>query len=353
MLEDGSLYAGTARGAFKETACEIIFNTSMTGYVELLTDPSYIGQGVVMTYPMIGNYGVNKEDFESEKMHLSALIVRELCDTPSNFRSTQTVDSLMKEYNIPCLSGVDTRAIVKKLRENGTMLGVLTTDISDKDRLTALMKAYTQDKLAESVCVKEKTVLGENNNGAKIAVWDFGVKRSIVNALLARGCAVTQYPAGTPADEIIKSAPDGVLLAGGLGNPADCADKLQEIKKLYDCGLPTFAVGLGHQLMAMSLGGEVERMKCGHYGANQPVKFLQEDRTYITAQSHEYVVTGKGLPSNAQVSCVNVNDKTAEGIVYSGKPIFSVQFTPKTGTGETAFLFDEFIKMAAEGKNDD
>lgn len=355
MLEDGSVYAGTAHGDFKETACEIVFNTSMTGYVEILTDPSYAGQGVVMTYPMIGNYGVCRADFESEKLQPSAFIVHELCDTPSNFRCDGTIDDLLREYHIPCLSGIDTRAVVKKLRESGTMRGVLTADIADKERLMSAIKAFKQDKLVESVTLREKTVLGENNGGAKIALMDFGTKCNIAQSLVKRGCVVTQYPAWTTAEEIIKAAPDGIMLSNGPGDPADCVGMIWEIKKLYDYGIPTFAICLGHQLMALANGGETERMKYGHRGANHPVKFLHEDRTYLSSQNHGYMVNGKGLPRNAEINCINVNDKTVEGIVYHGKPVFTVQFHPEANSGprDTSFLFDKFIKMAAEGRYDD
>lgn len=355
MLEDGSVYAGTAHGDFKETACEIVFNTSMTGYVEILTDPSYAGQGVVMTYPMIGNYGICRADFESEKLQPSAFIVHELCDTPSNFRCDGTIDDLLREYHISCLSGIDTRAVVKKLRESGTMRGVLTADIADKERLMSAIKAFKQDKLVESVTLREKTVLGENNSGAKIALMDFGTKRNIAQSLVKRGCVVTQYPAWTTAEEIIKAAPDGIMLSNGPGDPADCVGMIREIKKLYDYGIPTFAICLGHQLMALANGGETERMKYGHRGANHPVKFLHEDRTYLSSQNHGYMVNGKGLPRNAEINCINVNDKTVEGIVYHGKPVFTVQFHPEANSGprDTSFLFDKFIKMAAEGRYDD
>lgn len=355
MLEDGSLYAGEARGDFRETPCEVVFNTSMTGYVEILTDPSYAGQGIVMTYPMIGNYGVSPEDFESDKLQPCAFLVHELCDTPSNFRNTQTIDSLLKEYGIPCMSGLDTRAVVKKLRESGTMRGVITDDISDKDRLMQVIKDFRQEKLVESVTLREKRVRGAENNGAKIALMDFGTKRNITNNLVQRGCVVTEYPAWTSAEEVLRDKPDGIMLSNGPGDPADCVDIIKEIRKFYDVGIPTFAICLGHQLMALSVGGETERMKYGHRGANHPVKFLHEDRTYLSSQNHGYMVNGKGLPSNAEINCINVNDKTVEGIVYHGKPIFTVQFHPEASAGprDTSFLFDRFLKMVAEGRYDD
>lgn len=355
MLEDGSVYAGTARGDFCETPCEVVFNTSMTGYVEILTDPSYAGQGVVMTYPMIGNYGVSVEDFESDKLQPCAFLVHEMCDTPSNFRNTETIDSLLARQHIPCVEGIDTRAVVKKLRESGTMRGVITADISDKERLMEVIRAFRQDKLVESVTVPEKRVIGAENSGAKIALMDFGTKRNIANSLASRGCVVTQYPAWTTAEEIIRSKPDGIMLSNGPGDPSACVGIIKEIKKLYDYGLPTFAICLGHQLMALACGGQTERMKYGHRGANHPVKFLREDRTYLSSQNHGYMVSDKGLPSNAEINCVNVNDGTVEGIVYHGKPIFTVQFHPEANAGprDTAFLFDRFLKMAAEGRYDD
>lgn len=355
MLEDGSVFEGTAHGDFRETACEIVFNTSMTGYVEILTDPSYAGQGIVMTYPMIGNYGVSREDFESDKLQPCAFIVHELCFTPSNFRNTMQLDDLLKEYHIPCLSGIDTRAVVKILRESGTMRGIITEDISDRDRLMKAIKAFTQKDLVESVTINDKKIVGEKNTGAKIALMDFGTKRNIANSLAARNCIVTEYPSFTAAEEIIAARPDGIMLSNGPGDPEACVKAIKEIKKLYDYGIPTFAICLGHQLMALANGGETERMKYGHRGANHPVKFLNEDKTFLSSQNHGYMVNGKGLPQNAEINCINVNDKTVEGIVYHGKPCFTVQFHPEANAGphDTSFLFDRFLKMAAEGRYDD
>ncbi|MEG1834619.1 MAG: carbamoyl phosphate synthase small subunit [Oscillospiraceae bacterium] len=355
MLEDGSIYDGIARGDFRETPCEVVFNTSMTGYVEILTDPSYAGQGIVMTYPMIGNYGVSVEDFESMKLQPCAFIVHELCTTPSNFRNTMPLEDLMIKFHIPCVSGIDTRAVVKKLRESGAMRGVITDDISDKERLMKIIKDFHHEGLVESVTLPQKRILGAENTGAKIALLDFGTKRNIANSLVKRGCIVTEYPSFTTADEIIKSSPDGIMLSNGPGDPSDCVNIIKEIKKLYDFSIPTFAICLGHQLMALANGGETEKMKYGHRGANHPVKFLNEDKTYLSSQNHGYMVNGKGLPSNAEINCINVNDKTVEGIVYHQKPVFTVQFHPEANAGprDTAFLFDRFLKMVAKGKYDD
>lgn len=352
VLEDGSVYEGAPRGDFKETVCEIVFNTSMTGYLEILTDPSYAGQGVVMTYPMIGNYGISREDFESSRLQPSAFIVRELCDTPSNFRSTASLSEILIEYGIPCLTDVDTRSVVKKLRESGTMRGVITGDISDKERLMSLIRDFSHNKLVESVSISGKRIVSNGGSGPKIALMDFGSKYNITNSLVERGCEVTEYPCFTSAEEIIAASPDGLMLSNGPGDPADCVDIIKEIKKLYAYGIPTFAICLGHQLMALSQGGTTKRMKYGHRGANHPVKFLEHDKTFITTQNHGYMVTGEGLCKNAEINCINVNDKTVEGVVYHGKPIFTVQFHPEANAGprDTSFLFDEFIKMIREGE---
>ena len=265
-----------------------------------------------------------------------------------------TLNELLIKYGIPCVTGVDTRSIVKKLRESGTMRGIITDDITDKETLMNKIKAFRQEKLVESVTVDEPTVLS-TGDGAKIALMDFGTKRNIGDSLVKRGCSVIQYPSFTTAEEIIKAAPDGIMLSNGPGDPSDCVDIIKEIKKLYDYGIPTFAICLGHQLMALANGGETERMKYGHRGANHPVKFINDDRTYLSSQNHGYMVNGKGLPSNAEINCINVNDSTVEGIVYHGKPVFTVQFHPEANSGprDTSFLFDRFLKMVKEGRYDD
>lgn len=347
VLEDGSIYEGEARGAFREMACEVVFNTSMTGYLEILTDPSYAGQGVVMTYPMIGNYGVSREDFESTRLQPCAFFLHELCDTPSNFRSTASLESVLNEFDIPCIVGLDTRAIVKKLRESGTMRGMMTDDISNIKHCMEVIGAFRQVGLVESVSITKPEIVGEGNTGPKIALMDFGVKRNIARSLASRGCEVTIYPCFATAEEIIAAKPDGLMLSNGPGDPKDCKGIIREIAKLYDYGMPTFAICLGHQLMALSQGGDTERMKYGHRGANHPVKFLEEDRSYISSQNHGYMVKAEGLPRNAEVNCVNVNDGTVEGVVYHGKPVFTVQFHPEASPGphDTSFLFDKFIRM--------
>ncbi len=355
VLEDGSIYEGNQRGAFRETACEVVFNTSMTGYLEILTDPSYAGQGIVMTYPIIGSYGICREDFESFRLQPCAFIVHELCGTPSNFRSTDTLENILLEFNIPCLSDVDTRSVVKRLRENGTMQGVITDDISDMPRLMDVIASFKQIRLVESVSIQQKIMLETENTGPSVALLDCGAKLNVGRSLIKIGCRVTQYPCFTTAEEIIAGGHDALMLSNGPGDPADCVEIIKEIRKLYDYGIPTLAICLGHQLLAIATGGKTEKMKYGHRGANHPVKFLHKGRTYMSSQNHGYVVCEEGLPPNAEVNCINVNDKTVEGVIYHGKPIFTVQFHPEAAPGphSTAFLFDRFIRMVKEGRYND
>jgi carbamoyl-phosphate synthase small subunit len=308
-----------------------------------------------MTYPIIGNYGISREDFESMRLQPCAFIVHELCDTPSNFRSTDTLENILLEFNIPCLSDVDTRSVVKRLRENGTMLGVITDNISDMARLMGVISSFKQIRLVESVSIEQKILLETENTGPSVALLDCGTKLNVGRSLTNMGCNVTQYPCFATAEEIIAGKHDALMLSNGPGNPEDCVGIIKEIRKLYDHGLPTLAICLGHQLLALATGGKTEKMKYGHRGANHPVKFLHEDRTYMSSQNHGYVVCEDGLSQNAEVNCINVNDKTVEGIIYHGKPIFTVQFHPEAAPGPhcTAFLFDRFLRMIKEGRYND
>ena len=353
MLEDGSVYEGQAHGDFRETVCEVVFNTSMTGYVEILTDPSYAGQGVVMTYPMIGNYGISREDFESERLQPSAFLVHELCDTPSNFRCTDTIENLLKEFGIPCMSGLDTRAVVKKLRESGTMRGVLTGDISDKDRLMQEIYAYKQEGLVESVSCKAPYVAGKGNTGAKIALYDFGTKRNIVESLASRGCEVTVYPAWTSAETVLSTHPDGVMLSNGPGDPAENVKCIAQLKKLYDSDIPMFGVCLGHQMLALATGARTGRLDYGHRGGNHPVRDIAEGRVFITSQNHGYMVLADSVhPEVAEISHINVNDNTVEGLRYKRPNCFTVQFHPEASPGpmDTEYLFDRFVDNMKGGR---
>ena len=379
ILEDGTVFEGTHIGADKEIISEIVFNTSMAGYLEVLTDPSYAGQAVCMTYPLIGNYGICREDMESRKLWPDGFIVRELSRIPSNFRSNATIQGFLEEYGIPGIAGIDTRALTKILREKGTMNGMITTkEPTDMEELKVRLKAYTVGDVVEIVTCEHKyslkgvTDLSENGpisgsakytgekekrpslvrklngKGKKVALLDLGAKENIARNLVQRGCDVTVYPAGTTADEIFADHPDGIMLSNGPGDPKSCTQIIKNIKDLYDGDIPIFAICLGHQLMALATGADTYKMKYGHRGGNHPVKDLSTGRVYISSQNHGYVVDMDKLdPKIATPAFVNVNDGTCEGLSYTGKNIFTVQFHPEAcpGPQDSGYLFDRFIEM--------
>ena len=347
ILEDGTVFTGTSIGSRKEVISEIVFNTSMTGYLEVLTDPSYAGQAVCMTYPLIGNYGICYEDQESLRPWPDGYIVRELSRIPSNFRCEDTIQNFLKRYDIPGIAGIDTRALTKILREKGTMNGMITTDPDFKlEEVIPRLDASTTGKVVEKVTCEEKAVL--KGKGPKGALMDFGAKENIAEGLNKRGCKVTIYPAFTKAEERLKDQPDGIMLSNGPGDPKECTEIIKEIKKLYDSQVPIFAICLGHQLMALATGADTKKMKYGHRGGNHPVKDLETGRVYISSQNHGYVVDTETLnPEIAVPAFENVNDKTNEGLKYVGKNIFTVQFHPEAcpGPQDSGYLFDRFIKM--------
>ena len=353
ILEDGHVFTGTSIGSEREVVSEIVFNTSMTGYLEVLTDPSYAGQAVVMTYPLIGNYGICYEDMESGRPWPDGYIVRELSRLPSNFRSTDTIQNFLKKYDIPGIAGIDTRALTKILRESGTMNGMITTkEYKNLDEVMPRLKAYRTGKVVEKVTCKEKSVM--KNDGYKVALLDLGAKRNIARSLHERGCEVTIYPAGTKAEEIIASNPDGIMLSNGPGDPKDCGPIIDEVRKLYESDIPIFAICLGHQLMALATGADTYKLKYGHRGGNHPVKDLETGRVYISSQNHGYAVDVNSLnPAVATAAFENVNDKTNEGLKYTGKNIFTVQFHPEAcpGPQDSGYLFDRFIRMMEVKKN--
>lgn len=397
ILEDGTVFTGTSFGAAKEVISEIVFNTSMAGYPEVLTDPSYAGQAVCMTYPLIGNYGVCLEDMESVRPWPDALIVRETCHVPSNFRSDESLDAFMKKYDIPGISGIDTRALTKLLREIGTMNGMITTDEHyDLQIILPQLKKYTCGKVVEKVTCKEKyTVPGAkdlsengpisghaffdsneyekyqdgdksckekrpslvrslNGQGLKIGLLDVGLKVNIVRSLSMRGCDVTVYPAWTPAAEILADQPDGIMISNGPGDPKECTSIIAEVRKLYESNVPIFAICLGHQLMALATGSDTFKLKYGHRGGNHPVKDLTTGRVYISSQNHGYAVDESSVnPAIAEPLFVNVNDGTNEGLIYKDKNIFTVQFHPEAcpGPQDSGFLFDRFLENIKEGRN--
>ena len=350
ILSDGNVFEGTSIGAEREVISEIVFNTSMTGYLEVLTDPSYAGQAVVMTYPLIGNYGICYADEESGRPWPDGFIVRELSRVPSNFRSEDSIQNFLKENNIPGIAGIDTRALTKILREKGTMNGMITTNENyNLDEILPKLKEYTTGKVVEKVTCEEKYVLP--GDGFKVALMDFGAKRNIARSLNKRGCEVTVYPALTTAEEILAANPDGIMLSNGPGDPKECVSIIKEIKKLYDSDVPIFAICLGHQLMALATGADTHKMKYGH---NHPVKDLQTGKVYISSQNHGYVVDMDTLDDKiARPAFINVNDKTNEGLEYVGKNIFTVQFHPEACAGpkDSDYLFDRFMNMMKKGRD--
>ena len=379
ILEDGSVFQGKSIGAAKEVISEIVFNTSMAGYLEVLTDPSYAGQAVCMTYPLIGNYGICIDDMESEQPWVDGFIVRELSRKPSNFRSDMSIQDFLVKYDIPGIEGIDTRALTKLLRDKGTMNGMITTNEQyDLENVLQRLREYKVTGVVKKVSCKEKyTVSGAksleengpvtgsavytgekemvpslvkelNGFGKKVALLDFGEKRNIVRSLQKRGCDVTVYPAGTTAEEILSDKPDGIMLSNGPGDPKECVEIIEELKKLYASDVPIFAICLGHQLMALAMGADTYKMKYGHRGGNHPVKDLMTGRVYISSQNHGYVVDAEHMdPKVAVPAFVNVNDGTNEGLSYQGKKIFTVQFHPEAcpGPQDSGYLFDRFISM--------
>lgn len=346
ILEDGTVFTGTSIGSTRDMISEIVFNTSMTGYLEVLTDPSYAGQAVVMTYPLIGNYGITP-DMESLKAWPDGYIVRELSRMPSNFRCEGTIQDFLRKYDIPGIAGVDTRALTKILREKGTMNGMITTNENyDLDEVISKLKNYKVEGVVSKVTCAEKYVL--EGKGKKVALLDLGAKKNIAKSLNDRGCEVTVYPADTTAEEIIASNPDGIMLSNGPGDPAECTSIIKEIKKLYETDIPIFAICLGHQLMALATGGTTYKLKYGHRGGNHPVKDLQTGRVYISSQNHGYVVDEDKIDPNVAVPAFkNVNDGTNEGLAYVGKNIFTVQFHPEAcpGPQDSGYLFNRFLEM--------
>ncbi len=346
ILEDGTVFEGTSIGSTREVISEIVFNTSMTGYLEVLTDPSYAGQAVCMTYPLIGNYGIT-DDMESGRPWPDGFIVRELSRIPSNFRCKGTIQDFLVKHNITGISGIDTRALTKILRDRGTMNGMITTNEHfNFEEIQPKLKAYATGDVVSKVTCHEKSVL--SGNGKKVALLDFGAKKNIAKSLNDRGCEVTIYPAHTKAKEILAANPDGIMLSNGPGDPKDCGEIIDEVKKLYDSDVPIFAICLGHQLMALANGLDTHKLKYGHRGGNHPVKDLETGKVYISSQNHGYVVDTDGLDEKIAVPAfVNVNDGTNEGLKYTGKNIFTVQFHPEAcpGPQDSGYLFDRFIKM--------
>ncbi len=347
VLENGEVFEGERFGTNKNTVCEVVFNTSMAGYIETFTDPSYAGQGIVMTYPLIGNYGVIPEDEESDRIWAKAVFIHDLAQYESNFRSTKTLDGFLKEMGVPGLTGINTRKLTKILRDYGTMRGALVSDISQLEELIEHIKKYKVENVVEKV-TSSKAITYGSTKPKQIALLDLGVKHNIINSLLKRGVGVTVYPADTSYEQILARRPDGIMLSNGPGNPEDCKEEIETIKRLYRSNIPILGICLGHQLMALATGAKTGKLKYGHRGANHPVKDLDTNHVYITSQNHGYYVLEESIdPDIAEISHINLNDGTVEGIRYKNKQIFTVQFHPEAcpGPEDTGYIFDEFIEM--------
>ena len=347
ILQDGQVFEGVRFGAETDTVGELVFTTGMCGYVETLTDPSYAGQIVMQTYPLIGNYGTIREDFEGACC-VKGYVVREYCDTPSNFRTDCDLDTYLKEQGVPGLCGVDTRELTRIIREHGVMNAAICDEIPAD--LTPI-KTYAITGVVEAVSCKEPDRYpAEGEECFRVSLIDYGAKRNIVRELQKRGCTVTVLPASTSAEEILAAGPDGVMLSNGPGDPAENTYQIEQIRKLLG-KVPMFGICLGHQLTALAAGGSTYKLKYGHRGVNQPVRDLNGVRTYITSQNHGYAVDGDTVKLG-KVRFVNANDGTCEGIDYPELKAFTVQFHPEACTGpkDTSFLFDQFVELMKGGR---
>lgn len=369
VLADGTVFRGMSIGASGHAVAEVVFNTSMTGYQEILTDPSYTKQIVTLTYPHIGNYGVNAEDVESGKVYASGLIIRDLPLIHSNFRSTQSLSEYLVANNVVAISDIDTRKLTRILREKGAQAGAIIAGEADETKAIALANSLIADfpgmaglDLAKVVsCEKAyqftegEWVLGEGYTKAPeekfhVVAFDYGVKRNILRMLVSRGCKVTVLPAQATAEEALALKPDGVFLSNGPGDPEPCDYAIAAIKSIVDKGVPTFGICLGHQLLALASGAKTVKMKFGHHGANHPVQDVETKRVYITSQNHGFAADASSLPANIKVTHVSLFDGSLQGIARTDKPAFSFQGHPEASPGPTemSYLFDRFISMMQE-----
>jgi len=366
VLADGTVFRGMSIGASGHAVAEVVFNTSMTGYQEILTDPSYTKQIVTLTYPHIGNYGANAEDVESGKVYASGLIIRDLPLTHSNFRSTQSLSGYLAANNVVAISDIDTRKLTRILREKGAQTGAIIAGEADEAKAVALANSLiagfpgmTGLDLAKVVtCEKSyqftegEWALGEGFTKAPaekfhVVAYDYGVKRNILRMLVSRGCKVTVLPAQATAEEALALNPDGVFLSNGPGDPEPCDYAIKAIKTIVDIGVPTFGICLGHQLLALASGAKTIKMKFGHHGANHPVQDVETKRVYITSQNHGFAADAASLPANIKVTHVSLFDGSLQGIARTDKPAFSFQGHPEASPGPTemSYLFDRFISM--------
>ncbi len=351
-LADGTVFEGYSLGATGKTVGEIVFTTGMTGYLEAITDPSFAGQIVTMTYPIIGNYGVNRDDCQSNRAQVKGLIMKEAATVPNNFRSKETLESYLISENVIAITGIDTRALTKIIRTQGAMNGmIITGENFCFEDYEAEIKAYRVGSQVDGVTCQAPYSVGEGS--LHVAVMDYGLKRTLLESFTGRGVKATVFPANTSAETVLAENPDGIVLSDGPGDPVACLDQTETVKALMNSGKPVFGVGLGHQLAALAMGGQTEKLKFGHRGANQPVKDLKTDQTFVTVQNHGYAVIEGSLDADvAIVSHINVNDGSVEGIRYQSVPAITVQFDPesKPGSKREGYILEEFVAMMG-GKN--
>ncbi len=389
ILSDGTTFDGTLVGAPGTTTGEVVFNTSMTGYQEILTDPSYAGQLVALTYPLIGNYGINEDDMESIQPQVRGFIVKEMCDVPSNYRSQSSGDSYLLKNKITAIQGVDVRSLTKILRDSGVMMGMITTEHSREEGLHILenlppydsgtyarevstKRAYQwQNKPAESsrqkvgaetqppASIPQPPIQWEMplETSARVVVLDYGTKFNILRELRERGLEVVVLPCTATKEEILSWNPDGVMLSNGPGDPRSLQDEVQTVKELQteNPAMPMFGICLGHQIMGQAFGGETYKLKFGHRGANHPVKDLTTGKVHITSQNHGYAIDSSTLPDDVEITHLNLNDNTVEGMQHRSKPLFCVQYHPEASPGpkDNAYLFDKFAAMVKARKEGD
>ena len=365
VLEDGTIYRGYVFAGSGEVLGEVVFNTGMTGYQEVITDPSYKGQIVTMTYPLVGNYGINPEDMESGGIHLEGFIVREYQPNPSNWRSRRSLRDFLESHDKLGVEGIDTRALTRRIRLQGAMRGVLTTRTGDPEVLVKKARAYPglvgRDLVKSVTCSHPyrwtqglPQSIGKDlptSSGKRVVVLDCGVKFNILRCLEQRGCEVLVVPARTDADEILSYAPDGILLSNGPGDPAALPYIVQTVRALLG-KIPVFGICLGHQILGQAVGGKTAKLKFGHHGINQPVKNMENGKVEITSQNHGFVVEPDSVSGERKVTFDNLNDRTSEGLCYPDLKAFSVQYHPEAAPGpnDTLYLFDRFVGMMAAGK---
>jgi carbamoyl-phosphate synthase small subunit len=342
ILENGMVFEGKAFGYLEETVGEVVFNTGMTGYQEVLTDPSYYGQIVTMTYPLVGNYGLNLEDNESDKPKVRGFIVREACDYPNNFRCEMKLEDYLRNNKITALEGIDTRALTKVLRNSGTMKGMITLCDPNESYVKDKLEAFSNKEAVMNVTTEESYII--EGEGKHVAVLDFGTKSNILRSFKNRGCKLTVFPASASYEEVLKVNPDLIFLSNGPGDPEDLPEAIENIKMLVG-KKPIVGICLGHQLLALALGGKTAKLKFGHRGWNHPVKDLETGRVYITSQNHGYYV--KDLPKDVTETYISMNDGTVEGMRHNSLPIFSVQFHPEACPGpvDVDYIFDKFLAV--------